>query len=254
MFYPDKDNSEAARQKFQAAFDTMSSMFTRTYCGDNLITFNRNVSFMEDLDFVKAFQLEAGHNPQHHSLMWRVHVALWAARQALRCEGDFVECGVLEGFTSRCLCHMLQFGELDRTFWLYDTFSGLPEKYSTDTELAIWNVQYHLPRYENLYEKVVEMFSAYPNARIVRGILPDTLEQAAPEKIAFMHIDLNSEQAEMGVLTRLYERIVPGGVILLDDFGWMTNRAQMVSERAFFQQHGLMVMELPTGQGLVIKH
>ena len=28
---------------------------------------------------------------------WRVHVALWAAKCAVRAEGDFVECGVNHG-------------------------------------------------------------------------------------------------------------------------------------------------------------
>ncbi len=82
--------------------------------------------------------------------------------------------------------------------------------------------------------------------------MPFSFDIASPEKIAFLHIDMNTAKAEIMALEILYDRMVPGGFIVLDDYGWMLHRPQMIAERAFFAERGKMVMELPTGQGIVM--
>lgn len=47
--------------------------------------------------------------------------------------------------------------------------------------------------------------------------------------------------------------MVPGGLIVLDDYGWLGYRAQKEAEDAFFAERSYMVLELPTGQGLIVK-
>ena len=44
-----------------------------------------------------------------------------------------------------------------------------------------------------------------------------------------------------------------GGVLILDDFGWIAYRAQQVAEVAWMAERGYHILELPTGQGMVIK-
>ena len=77
---------------------------------------------------------------------------------------------------------------------------------------------------------------------------------AVPKKIAFLHIDMNSAQAEMLALEHLFDKVTPGGVIVFDDFGWSCNVNQMTAELAFMNERGQHILELPTGQGVVIKH
>jgi hypothetical protein len=64
---------------------------------------------------------------------------------------------------------------------------------------------------------------------------------------------MNSAAAEMGALEALFDRMVPGGYLVLDDYGWFSYRQQKIAEDPFFRRHGCPVLELPTGQGLVIK-
>jgi hypothetical protein len=68
-----------------------------------------------------------------------------------------------------------------------------------------------------------------------------------------MHIDLNSADAEIGVLEVLFDRVSPGGIIVLDDYGWLAYEKQKIVEDEFFGRRNHSVLELPTGQGLVIK-
>ena len=88
---------------------------------------------------------------------------------------------------------------------------------------------------------------------VVQGMVPDSFEKACPEQIAFLHLDMNSVQAEMSALEVLWERISPGGLLLLDDGGWVAYREQLEAEAEFLARFDHHIMELPTGQGLVIK-
>ena len=42
-------------------------------------------------------------------------------------------------------------------------------------------------------------------------------------------------------------------MIIFDDYGWIGYQDQQVQEKEFMKKHGLRILELPTGQGLVIK-
>ena len=96
-------------------------------------------------------------------------------------------------------------------------------------------------------------FADLPNVVVTQGRVPEVLERVVPEKIAFMHLDMNSAEAEVGALGVLWDRMVPGAMLVLDDYGWEGYRAQKLAEDAWLQARGFHVIELPTGQGMVIK-
>jgi hypothetical protein len=68
-----------------------------------------------------------------------------------------------------------------------------------------------------------------------------------------MHLDLNNVDAEIGTLEILFEKMVPGSIIVLDDFGWMYYENQNIYELDWFNKKGYSVLEIPTGQGILIK-
>jgi O-methyltransferase len=249
MFYGIPPGRE---KEFQQALATIENIYKgHFYCNDMIICLARNLSFRHDKKFVSSFY-DSVTNEQEHSLIWRLHTLAWAGKNALNVEGDFVECGVFKGFCSSVLMKYLDFQDLPRQAYLYDTFEGLPEKTSTEQERRNWDYTHYDA--ESIYNGVREKFSRYKNVHIVRGIVPDSFAVSAPEKIAFLHIDMNSEMAEMLALEHLFDKVVPGGMIVFDDFGWTTNVNQMKAELAFMNQRGHHVLELPTGQGVVIKH
>jgi predicted O-methyltransferase YrrM len=88
--------------------------------------------------------------------------------------------------------------------------------------------------------------------RVIQGRVPEILSEYAPEKISFMHIDLNNAPAEIGALQLLFDRLAPGGVIIFDDYCWATTRAQHVAEKAWFERRGLHILPMPTGQGVFV--
>lgn len=104
-----------------------------------------------------------------------------------------------------------------------------------------------------LYDQVRERFKDYPNVRLVKGFLPDVLVGASPEKIAWLHLDLNQATAEIACLEALFDHVVSGGIIILDDYEYLYYRAQKLAEDEWFGERGYKVFPLPTSQGLVIK-
>jgi hypothetical protein len=249
MFYgipPDRE------EDFQQALLTIADIYKgQVFCHDMLITMSRNLSFRHDQKFISSFN-DCVTNEQENSLIWRLHTLVWAAKNALNVEGDFVECGVFKGFCTSVILKYLDFQDMPRQAYLYDTFEGLPEKTSTEQERQVFDYTKHDS--EAIYTGVCEKFSKYKNVNIIRGIVPDSFEQAVPEKIAFLHIDMNSEKAEMLALEHLFDKVTPGGFIVFDDFGWVSNANQMSAELAFMNERGHPILELPTGQGVVIKH
>ena len=81
----------------------------------------------------------------------------------------------------------------------------------------------------------------------------DRLETEAPEEIAFMHINMNSITAGIGALERLFDRMPPRGIVILNDYGHGALAIQKEVKDVFMAMRGHAILELPTGQGLVIK-
>jgi hypothetical protein len=90
--------------------------------------------------------------------------------------------------------------------------------------------------------------------KVIKGKIPEVFSGQSPNKICYLHIDLNEAPAELSALGALFDRIVPAGIIVLDDYEWaMSYRAQKLAEDPWFETRGYRVIPLPTGQGLVIK-
>ncbi|MDH4095653.1 MAG: class I SAM-dependent methyltransferase [Betaproteobacteria bacterium] len=237
----------AYAERVQQAIATLSEAFGYTFAGDMMLTFHRNMGFYEDARFMKAFNEEAA-DEREKSLVWRLHVLCWFARQALRVEGDFVECGVFRGFSTIVAARMLDFARSGRQWFLYDTFTGVP----ADQLNPGGEGSPELFAAPGLYEACLKRFAPYQNIHVVRGRIPEVLAERAPARVAFLHLDLNSAAAESAAFEFLRERFAPGAVVLLDDYGWRGFRPQKLVADEFFGSMDRPILELPTGQGVVI--
>jgi hypothetical protein len=204
------------------------------------------MGFFEDTRFMEAFDGSVS-NPVEKTLIWRLHVLCWSALNSLRVAGDFVECGVFQGFCSAVATRYLDFGSRDKQWYLYDTFSGIPPDHLNPGHRN--SPDFEMP---GQYEACRARFAAYRNVHVIQGRVPDVLRERAPEKVAFLHLDMNSAVAEVGALEFFWERLTPGAAIVLDDYGWRGYRAQKLAEDPFFAARGRQVLELPTGQGLLL--
>lgn len=200
-----------------------------------------------------AFAAEGGRETwtKLPDVRWRAHTCVWAAKQALHLNGDFVECGVNTGLLSMTVCRYLDFEKLDRTFWLYDTYAGIPTEMLNGAERRAAEAT-NASFYKDCYDIARRNFAPFHNARLVRGTLPGTIGEA-PARIAYLSIDLNNETFERQTMEVLWPRLVPGAVIVIDDYGFGGHEAQRTFWDYFAAEAGVMCLALPTGQGLLIK-
>jgi hypothetical protein len=219
------------------------------YDDGHLISFH-NADFMSDPQFAEAYRLGRATNSWlGHEVPWRVYVLCWAAARALRLPGDFVECGVNRGGFSRAIAHYIAFDKHpDRTFYLLDTYCGIPDQ---DRGVA---AEYYQNAYPDCYDEVCATFRPYPNVRIVRGRVPDTLPQVLSERVAYLSIDMNCVEPEIAAANYFWDKLVPGAVVVLDDYGagvWHKDQKDAFDQ--FAQERGVEILTLPTCQGLMVK-
>ena len=209
------------------------------FIADDMLVWGRNLSFLDDERFMES----VSRHFDKPNCLWRVAIVAWAAKQGLRLAGDFVECGTYKGGTANVVCDYLELHTRDKRFWLYDVFDWSPQ----DKHVHFEGLN------AGLHASVVQRFSAMPYVHIVQGYVPASFSQGTPDKIAFLHVDLNNAEGEIGALEVLWDRVVPGAIVILDDYGWAGGLPQKRAEDAFFAERGYQVLELPTGQGLLIK-
>ncbi len=182
---------------------------------------------------------------------WRVYVAMWVAEQCAQMPGDFVECGTNTGLMSLAICHHLQFQNLAKHFYLFDTFAGTPLEQASESEIDVTKQLQSC--YFDCFELATKNFEEYQNVTLVQGMIPDSLQLVEIGPISYLHVDLNLAYPERKAMEFFWDRLSPGAMMLLDDYGFKYYDAQKASADEFARSVGKSVLELPTGQGLVIK-
>lgn len=218
-----------------------------TYNEDGLFT-NHNCDFLKDPLFQESYNLgfQTGSSYGWH-LRWRVYTLCWAANHSKHLSGDFIECGTNKGMTARAIINYTNFKNLNKTFWLMDTYSGL----SSDLQTISENNRTNSPDYKECYNEVRKTFSEFANVKLIRGTIPDTLSLVKSEEISFMHIDMNCVAPEIAAGEYFWDKLVSGAIVILDDYAYPGYIEQKHAWDKFSKVKGFEILTLPTGQGLI---
>lgn len=221
-----------------------------TYNQDGLAT-RHNCDFMKDKLFMESYKL--GENTgswRGASIHWRAFILCWAANWSKKLEGDYVECGVNKGGFSRMVMNCIDFKNLDKSFYLLDTYCGLCEEYITEEEKK-YGISPGV--FEECYEGVIKTFKDFPNVEIIRGAIPGTLPLVKAEKVCYLSIDMNCAEPEIASAEFFWDKLVRGAIIVIDDYGWQKHFVQKIAWDDFANRKNVQVLPLPTGQGLIFK-
>jgi hypothetical protein len=226
-----------------------------TYSHDLLYTFH-NADFLKDPLFMESYKLgkdtDKGMLLGDYDIEWRIHVLCWAATHAKKLDGDFVDCGVHTGIFSRSIINFIDFKKTNKKYYLLDTFEGLSEQYSTKEEIER-NKKMKYEKRSNIYEEVKNTFKDF-NVKIIKGAVPETLTQVTSDKICFLSLDMNCVLPEKEALNYFWDKIVSGGIIVLDDYGYANStNDQKKMHDDFAKSKNVMILSLPTCQGIIIK-
>lgn len=249
----------ALRTPLHTPYRLAAILIPGAYASDGLISIHRH-AFLDDPAFQRAYQrgVRALGGQDFYQWQWRVNVGLWAAANASRLDGDFVECGVSYGFLSSAVMEFLDWDRLGKTFYLLDTFAGLDPRFITADERragALKKNQRSLRYgfYASSVDSVRANFAQWRNQRIIVGVVPETLDQVDAHAVAFLHIDMNCAPPEVDALRFFWPRLSPGAFVLLDDYAFIGAEEQRLAMNALASELRVPICALPTGQGLLIK-
>ena len=231
-----------------------------TYLSDGIVT-NKACEFIRDPKFAAVygasdlhhewFAAVYGASDLHHE--WRMFACIWAASVGARLEGDFVECGVNRGWFALAAMRYLDFDRLGKRFWLFDTYNGIPEAMATDPDEKRLVEGLRAAYAGDYFEETKANFASFASARLVKGVVPDTLVTVEIDRVAYLSIDMNLAAAEMAAAEHFWPRMSPGAMIVIDDYGWPGHRVQREAWNRFAAQKGVVLFPTPMGTGLIVK-
>lgn len=193
-------------------------------------------------------------------LAWRHWVVAFAVEQAMAsvprsAPVHAVECGVADGATAYVAASELErhrrSGAPEWTLHLYDSWGVLPGETLLETE------QQQAGRYANLSldltRRNLSVFEATTSYHV--GYLPESLdrEPASPDDVVYVHIDLNAALPTLAVCERLWPRLLPGGVMVFDDYGWLGFEDTKRVVDGFFADKAGALLKFPTGQAVFLR-
>ena len=163
-------------------------------------------------------------------------------------EGAIIEFGCYDGHTAVQMVHTLrELGDESRVI-LLDSFEGMPES------------NHDLDRYWNAgalkadYEDVKARFKDFSHVEVVKGYFDQTLPRYGDLKIKFAHVDCDMYKSVRDVHVYLLPRMVDGGVIVYDDYGFESCEGLMKAvDEDFIGRDEFFQLSLPSGQYLAIK-
>jgi O-methyltransferase len=181
---------------------------------------------------------------------WRMWLLTQTARQCASLPGEFAEFGVYRAGCAFMIFSTGAFADSKR-FYLYDTFAGIPADELDDSEVAAGLAGAHA---DTSVEYVRERLAPWiDRVELVPGDVNETLAAGGPDRLAFVHMDLNAAEPTRVALEFSYPRLASGAMVLFDDYGWSGLEAQRAVIDAFLGDKPEEPIALPTGQALLVK-
>ena len=215
--------------------------------------------FLEINEFIKrkfmfSKKIQGTSSEIMNDLRWRHWNVAYAVKHAIKFAKTenytLVECGVEWGYTAFFALRTIS-NEIEKSKFsmhLYDAWEDMKEEGLLESES--WHVNLYKKLDIDLTRKNLSEFSN--NIVYHKGHIPDSLisKPESPESIFYLHIDLNSSKPTLATLEFFYPRLVSGGVILFDDYGWEQYEDTKNTIKLFFEKKSGILMKLPTGQAI----
>jgi hypothetical protein len=202
--------------------------------------------FKSDVQFSELYDdmIAEWYLTKEFDVRWRMWILTRLALQAKGLPGAFCEFGT---YRAGCAFMVLGIASPDK-FYLFDTFAGINDDRLANDETAL-----HGQYQDTSPEYVADRLSRWSSQiELVVGSVFDTVPHATGP-LAFVHMDLNAAEATGHCLEFAYERLVPGGIMVFDDYGCDTYEPQRRVVEAALRRLGGNIIALPTAQAIVIK-
>lgn len=168
-------------------------------------------------------------------------------KKILELPGDVLEFGVYKGTS---IVRLLSFRDLleneaSRKIFGFDVFGKFPENLELESDKQF------VQKFENaggygIRKKELEFHldaKGFKNYELIEGdilqTIPEFIAKNRHRKIALLHIDVDVYEPTKMILENLWDNVVKGGILMLDDYGTVEGETKAVDE--FFKNRDIVI-------------
>jgi len=200
----------------------------------------------EDREFLADYRRLSPGNPYSEDRKWMVRELVRFTRDV---PGHLAECGCYEGASA----YFIAQEEPGVPLHLFDSFEGLSAAGAED-RVDRWGRSFWREGDMAAAEaRAREVLAGFPQVRFYKGWIPERFAEVAEETFRLVHVDVDLYQPTLDSLAFFYPRLAPGGVIVCDDYGFVTCPGAKRAFDEYMASRPEPVLHLPTGQGMVIR-
>ena len=142
----------------------------------------------------------------------------------LHLPGDVIECGVYRGGTLTRICRTISRLAADKQVLACDSFEGFPDYKVGRIDVGYFRFLSRIRKKFGVCDDVparLERFFNYYGirGRIEKGYFSETLHKFSQHRFCFIHLDVDIYDSYIECLSKLYSQLVPGVVVVFDDYG-----------------------------------
>lgn len=153
--------------------------------------------------------------------------------ETLALEGDVAECGCYRGLSTHLLLGRLRLADrayAGRGFHVFDSFEGLSEPSAEDIPAGDDPNSERVRRmcqrgwFAAPLEGVRRSLAEFPGTSFHPGWIPQSFAGLPERRYRFVHLDLDLHDPTLGALEYFFPRLVPGAIVVCDDYSWPGER------------------------------
>lgn len=180
-------------------------------------------------------------------------------RETLPLEGLVAECGCFRGLSSYILCSFLKSadGQFNGAgYRIFDSFAGLSEPQAEDiiegddADAKRLRKMTQPGAFAATLETVKDNLGEFPGIEYFPGWIPDAFPDEPDVQYRFVHVDVDIYQPTRDCFEYFYPRLVPGGIIVTDDYAWPGARKAI---EEFCSRSGAELKTTPHAQAYIVR-
>jgi O-methyltransferase len=171
---------------------------------------------------------------------------------------DLAECGCMYGHSAHLISTLVGADLAPSSrFHIFDYFEGLSEFDAEDQSRFYPDAQSRTEIKKHFAvgeERVAANLSSFPFVRLYKGWIPARFHEVDDRRFSFVSVDVDLYAPTRDALQFFYPRLETGGVIYLDDYGFLNfPGAKQAADELIAEMKPSFFMQLPFGSAFIVK-
>jgi hypothetical protein len=163
--------------------------------------------------------------------------------------GYWLSAGVWKGGSALFLKGMMEDLKIEMPLFLFDTFGNIPTNNLTKHKDIIFANNFlkagNMPitDYKESVESLFKVFGLDTNVHFIKSDINHLSAEQIPKNIALIHLDLDFYEPTYLMLSLIYDKIIQGGIIIIDDYYLSLLNCKDAVDN-FFEEKGIKLEQI----------